>query len=211
MSYFFIIITIFPLLLTNNGSCVTHPGLDDKELFELFNILEHSLLPGNLSCPKNPFSDPASTQKDLSEENIIGNQPAIIPQEATGRRQTIPTEALTKSADGFFHCRHCEYKSTKKSHFITHERTHTGDKPFECQYCDYRGALKSHLIRHERTHTADKPFKCPFCDYRTADQSTIIRHEQTHTGDKPFKCQYCDYRAADKSHRIRHERTHTKT
>ncbi len=222
MNYFFILITIFPLLLTNNSSCVTPPDLGDDnsrscaELPDLcdanlVSFLEHSLLPGNLSCPEDPFSDPASTQTDLSEENTIGNKPAIIPQEATERRQTIPTEALTKSADGFFHCRHCEYQSTYKCNVITHERRHTGDKPFQCPYCDYRAVRQVDVTSHERTHTGDKPFKCRFCNYSTADESTIRRHKRTHTGKKPFECQYCTYKFTRKSKLIQHERTHTKT
>ncbi|XP_039301231.1 gastrula zinc finger protein XlCGF57.1-like [Nilaparvata lugens] len=106
-------------------------------------------------------------------------------------------------------CKFCNYKTTNKSSFIRHRRTHTGERPFGCELCDHKATRKSDLIQHLRSHTGERPFSCDLCDYKATRKSDIIQHLRSHTGERPFGCNLCDYKTTRKSHLTIHLRTHT--
>ncbi|XP_077110944.1 gastrula zinc finger protein XlCGF66.1-like [Ranitomeya variabilis] len=119
------------------------------------------------------------------------------------KKQTAPK--ATKS----FSCSECGKCCHKKSHFVTHQRTHTGEKPFSCSECGKCFTNKSYFVRHQRTHTREKPFSCSECGKCFNWKSSLVIHHRTHTGEKPFCCSECVKCFSQKSDLVSHHRTHT--
>ncbi|XP_073420846.1 uncharacterized protein [Dendrobates tinctorius] len=138
-----------------------------------------------------PSSDSLPTTKE-NQSHKRGN-----------KKQTAP------KAKKSFSCSECGKCFNKKSHFVTHQRTHTGEKPFSCSECGKCFHWKSQLVYHHRTHTGEKPFSCSECGKCFNQKSDLVYHHRTHTGEKPFSCSECGKCFAHKSHFVNHQRTHT--
>ncbi|XP_073435939.1 uncharacterized protein [Dendrobates tinctorius] len=119
------------------------------------------------------------------------------------KKQTAP---LAKKP---FSCSECGKCFHKKSHFVTHQRTHTGEKPFSCSECWKCFNQKALLVRHQRTHTGEKPFSCSECGKCFNQKGSLNEHHRIHTGEKPFSCSECGKCFARKSNFVTHHRTHT--
>ena len=66
----------------------------------------------------------------------------------------MPIDSSTLSKMVVHTCKHCAFKSKKKSNLTIHMRKHSGEKPHTCTLCDYASAKGSDLTRHMQTHTA---------------------------------------------------------
>ena len=49
-------------------------------------------------------------------------------------------------------------------------------KQHKCQFCEYKSSRISNVIVHQRTHTKEKPFKCKHCLYETSHKSNLMCH-----------------------------------
>ena len=107
-----------------------------------------------------------------------------------------------------FACSLCEYRCSRKSDLVVHERVHSGEKPFACSVCEYRCSRKPRLVKHERVHSGEKPFACSLCEYHCSRKLSLVLHERVHSGNKPFVCSLCEYRCSRKSDLVVHERVH---
>ena len=103
------------------------------------------------------------------------------------------------------YCSLCDYKFSRSSHLMRHERIHTVDKPFSCSQCDYKCSTSSALKSHERIHTCEKLFSCSQCEYKCSGPSDFKRDEKTHTGDRPFTCSQCNKSFASVQYSRKHE------
>ena len=59
------------------------------------------------------------------------------------------------------------------------------DKPICCSACEYRCSRKSRLVVHERVHSGEKPYACSSCEYRCSYKWKMVAHERVHSGEKP--------------------------
>ena len=102
-----------------------------------------------------------------------------------------PSEARARVQSGGakpFACSLCEYRCSKKSYLVVHERVHRGKRPYACSQCEYRCSVKAHLVVHERVHSGERPYACSVCEYRCSQRAQLVTHERVHSGEKPYAC-----------------------
>ncbi|XP_073409745.1 uncharacterized protein [Dendrobates tinctorius] len=119
------------------------------------------------------------------------------------KKQTAP------KAKNSFSCSECVKYFRKKSHFVTHQRTHTREKPFSCSECGKCFKKKSFFDSHWRTHTGEKPFSCSECGKCFSRKWNLVVHQRSHTGEKPFSCSECRKCYNNKESLVLHQRIHT--
>ncbi|XP_069604906.1 oocyte zinc finger protein XlCOF22-like isoform X2 [Ranitomeya imitator] len=186
-----------------------------------------------------PDTSSSIHSKDLSSDpmkQVSSSDSLLTTKENQSHKRGIKTQTAPKAKKSFS-CSECGKCFNKKSHFVTHHRTHTGEKPFSCSKCgkcfNWKSDLvnhqkthmgekpfscsecgkcfnwKSDLVKHQRTHTVEKPFSCSECGKCFNWKSGLVNHYRTHTGEKPFACSECGKCFNQKSHIVRHHRTHT--
>ena len=98
-------------------------------------------------------------------------------------------------------CNICEYKSTNKSNYQSHDIIHGGRK-YECN-CEFRATTQSHLTYYIQYVHEGVNNDCNQCDYRETMQDSLICHIQLEQGVK-YDCNQCDYRGTMQSNLICH-------
>ncbi|XP_077113089.1 uncharacterized protein LOC143768280 [Ranitomeya variabilis] len=149
--------------------------------------------------------------KDLSSDpmkQVPSSDSLLTTKENQSDKRGIKKQTAPKAKKSFS-CTECGKCFNKKSHFVTHHRTHTGEKPFSCSECGKCFNRKWHLASHHRTHTGEKPFYCSECGKYFNWKIDLDRHQRTHTGEKPFSCSECGKCFNQKSDLVNHHRTHT--
>ncbi|XP_077110998.1 uncharacterized protein LOC143766884 [Ranitomeya variabilis] len=149
--------------------------------------------------------------KDLSS-NPMKQVPSSDTLPATKENQShkrgIKKQSAPKAKKSFS-CSDCGKCFNKKSHFVTHHRTHTREKPYSCSECGKCFNRKSDLVNHQRTHTGEKPFSCSECVKCFKWKLDLVKHLRIHTGEKPFSCSEYGKCFTIKENLVRHQRTHT--
>ncbi|XP_073398237.1 uncharacterized protein [Dendrobates tinctorius] len=149
--------------------------------------------------------------KDLSSDPMkqIPSSDSLLTTKGNQSHKRGNKKQTAPKAKKSFSCSDCGKCFNKKSHFVTHQRTHTGERPFSCSDCGKCFNQKSDLVNHHRTHTGEKPFSCSECGKCFNRKSNLVKHQRIHTGEKPFSCSECGNCFADKSHLVNHHRIHT--
>ncbi|XP_073412567.1 uncharacterized protein [Dendrobates tinctorius] len=147
--------------------------------------------------------------KDLSDpmKQVTSSDSLLTTKENQSHKRGIKKQTGPKAKKSFS-CSECKKCFNKKSHFVTHQRTHTGEKPFSCSECGKSFINTSNLIAHQRTHTGEKPFSCSECGKCFSWKKLLVNHHRIHTGEKPFSCSECGKCFTDTSNLIAHQRTH---
>ncbi|XP_073419221.1 uncharacterized protein [Dendrobates tinctorius] len=149
--------------------------------------------------------------KDLSSDpmkQVPSSDSLPITKENQSHKRGIKKQLASKAKKSFS-CSECGKYFARKSHFVSHQRTHTGEKPFSCSECGKYFSNKSDCLKHQRTHTGEKPFPCSECGKCFAQISQFVTHKRTHTGEKPYPCSECGKCFNQKCHLVNHQRTHT--
>ncbi|XP_073422445.1 uncharacterized protein [Dendrobates tinctorius] len=149
--------------------------------------------------------------KDLSSgpmKQVPSSDSLLTTKKNQSHKRGIKKQTAPK-AKKRFSCSECGKCFNKKSHFVTHQRTHTGEKPFSCSECGKCFRNKSDCVKHQRIHTGEKSFSCSECGKCFNHKSVLDRHQRTHTGEKPFSCSECGKCFNNKYDCIDHHRIHT--
>ncbi|XP_073420206.1 uncharacterized protein [Dendrobates tinctorius] len=149
--------------------------------------------------------------KDLSSDpmkQVPSSDSLPTTKENQSHKRGIKKQTAPKAKKSFS-CSECGKCFNKKSHFVTHQRTHTGEKPFSCSECGKCFSWKARLDRHWSSHTGEKPFSCSECGKCFIQKSHFVTHYRNHTGEKPFSCSECGNCFKWKISLDRHQRTHT--
>ncbi|XP_032158382.1 Krueppel-like factor 17 isoform X1 [Mustela erminea] len=81
----------------------------------------------------------------------------------------------------------CQYEScgkayTKRSHLVSHQRTHTGERPYKCMWesCMWSFFRSDELGRHMRIHTRYRPHRCDQCGRQFMRSDHLRQHRRIH-------------------------------
>ena len=113
------------------------------------------------------------------------------------RAREIQNIKQSKTKDGLYKCRICEYSSKHWWSLEKHIRIHTGEKPFKCDECPMRFSDASCFRKHKLVHKNEFPFSCRICGMKTKQSSSLKLHcKSLHNGEgfslKRIKCESND-------------------
>ncbi|CAM4601482.1 unnamed protein product [Leuciscus chuanchicus] len=110
-----------------------------------------------------------------------------------------------------YHCPHCDFSCSNKSHFQQHKRQgHPGKQELNCSFCPFSTLNPVEFDQHVgHFHANEKTQHCPQCSFVTAHKRVLKRHMLMHTGEKPHKCTQCDFRCRDETYLSKHMLTHS--
>ncbi|KAG1937680.1 zinc finger protein [Pimephales promelas] len=110
-----------------------------------------------------------------------------------------------------YHCPHCDFSCSNKSHFQQHKRQgHPGKQELNCSFCPFSSLNPVEFEQHVgHFHANEKTQHCPQCSFVTAHKRVLKRHMLMHTGEKPHKCTQCDFRCRDETYLSKHMLTHS--
>ena len=102
------------------------------------------------------------------------------------RAREIQNIKQSKTKDGLYKCRMCEYSSKHWWSLEKHIRIDTGEKPFKCDECSMRFSDASHFSRHKLVHKNERPFCCKICGMKTKQSSSLKLHCKALHGGEGF-------------------------
>ena len=82
-----------------------------------------------------------------------------------------------------YKCDQCNYRASSSSCLNDHKSVHRTEKPYACQVANCNRSFKrrSHLISHHKTHVGVKPYKCHKCGACYTLTSDLRRHIRTNS------------------------------
>ncbi|XP_032158383.1 Krueppel-like factor 17 isoform X2 [Mustela erminea] len=137
----------------------------------------------SMMLPEHESQD--SLSQPGSQEDPLPKQHMHAPLKAERNSRSQERALRRRSPVSRPYC--CQYEScgkayTKRSHLVSHQRTHTGERPYKCMWesCMWSFFRSDELGRHMRIHTRYRPHRCDQCGRQFMRSDHLRQHRRIH-------------------------------
>lgn len=163
-------------------------------------------------CPLCNYKSPSRINFKRHQKNIHSNKLKDLGTNSCNRCKKIyktqfglKNHLITceSSSLGYLYCDHCDYKSLRKAHLISHiQSKHFPPDPIKCTKCEKSFSTRICLNKHlklcglsEDAKNSVRRFTCDYCQHKTYDKYQILIHIRVnHLPRDPnsYKCKNCE-------------------
>ncbi|KAJ0173591.1 hypothetical protein K1T71_010740 [Dendrolimus kikuchii] len=169
-----------------------------KKSYAAHLSMDHSKLPGSVSCEKCPVKCPnlEALRKHITKVHERDLYLCPTCNKEFVRRSHVIRHMAQSGCSGdditLYPCEICDAKFTRKDNLAVHLRSqHILRKSYGCKICDYETKNFSKLTNHwliKHTGNPRPQFQCDHCGKVTGSRAAMAKHLEIH-GEKKF---YCD-------------------